>query len=67
MERYEFHVDGMRCEGCERIIERELAGTSAASAVDADHERSVVVVSANDGAKGDLAAAIRTLGYDVDG
>ena len=65
MERYQFQVDGMRCDGCERIIENELTANHDVSEADADHESDAVVVTASEPSD-ELADAIRTLGYDVE-
>jgi copper chaperone CopZ len=65
MTTYTVSVQGMTCEGCERIVERETAALDGVAAVDADADAGTVVVTGRQEAAETVRATIEALGYDV--
>lgn len=65
MERYEFHVDGMACTGCEERVTNAAKQVEGVQRVDANHESGTVEITANEDTEDDVRKAIHDAGYDV--
>jgi copper chaperone CopZ len=65
MTTYTVAVEGMTCDGCERIVEREASAVEGVRDVDADADADRVVVTGSRDTIGPVCTTIRALGYDV--
>lgn len=65
MAHYTLHVDGMRCAGCENIIETNVKEVRGVQTVDADYKADTVEVTADGGSRAEVEEAINGLNYEV--
>ncbi len=69
METTQLKVGGMTCGGCANSVKKVVSALPGVSAVDVDWQAGQVVVShaAGQPAQADIAAAIESAGFDVQG
>ena len=65
MERYEFHVDGMSCTGCEERVTNAAKQVEGVQRVDANHETGTVEITTEEDTEKSVRQAIHDAGYDV--
>ena len=61
----ELKVKGMMCTGCEKTIEKALMAIDGIKSVNADHEKGIVKIDADDKLKDKIIEAIKNLDFDV--
>lgn len=65
MERYELHVEGMSCTGCEERVTNAAERVEGVRRVDADHETGTVEIAAEEDTEESVRQAIHDAGYDL--
>lgn len=65
MEEYTLDVQGMRCEGCEHILQSELADLSDVGDIEADADAREVRVYGDLATESSARQAILDAGYDL--
>lgn len=66
MPHVKINVGGMKCAGCENIIQTNLKELRGVQQVNADYKDASVEVVSDDGSSMEVLQKVKELGYEVD-